>query len=78
MSQIEVLEAERRRNGRGFNPQRAAALARLREFVADQNPANNPALKLAEQLEKQKLDLIAKTNRDIADISARLKDATTL
>lgn len=48
----------------------------LREWLADQDPNNNPKLKEAERLEKEKTDLIAKTQRDIADIAKTLKDNT--
>jgi len=74
--EIAQLESEQRRFGRGFSKARADRLSKLREFVADQDPKNNPALKEAEALEKQKMDLIAKTQRDIADIAKSVKDTT--
>lgn len=48
----------------------------LREWLVDQDPNNNPKLKEAERLEKEKTDLIAKTQRDIANIAKTIQDNT--
>lgn len=75
--EIAQLESEQRRFGKGFNKQRADRLAKLREFVADQDPKNNPALKEVERLEKEKMELIKKTKEDIAAIAKTIKDGVT-
>ena len=71
--QIRRLESEQRRFGRGFSPQRAAALAKLREFVADQDPNNNPALKKARELEEKRRKAEEQAQRDIAAIKKALE-----
>ena len=71
--QIRRLESERRRFGRGFSPQRAATLAKLREFVADQDPNNNPALKKARELEEKRRKAEEQAQRDIAAIKKALE-----
>ena len=53
-----------------------ARFKKLGEFLADQDPNNNPALKEAERLEQEKADLIAKVQRDIADIAAAITNNT--
>lgn len=53
-------------------------IAQLREFLAAQDPANNPAAKRAQALEKERNDMAAKMQRDIADILATLKDHVAL
>ena len=68
------LAREERRAG-GGNEKR---IKQLREFLAAQDPANNPAAKRAQALEKERNDMAAKMQRDIADILATLKDNVTL
>ena len=63
--EIAQLERERVRFGKGFNPQRALRLAQLREFVNNQDPNNNPALKKAQALEKARADAEKKAQADI-------------
>lgn len=66
-------------NGRLKKSANAADIARFKklgEFLADQDPNNNPALKEAKRLENEKADLIAKVQRDIADIAAAINNNT--
>jgi len=69
-----ALEDEARRFGKGFSPQRARELARLREFVVDQDPKNNPALRNVAELEEKRTKVVAQMQKDIADIAKALKD----
>lgn len=71
--QIKRLESEQRRLGKGFNPRRAAALAKLREFVADQDPNNNPALRKARELEEKRKRAEEQAQKDIAAIKKALE-----
>ena len=50
---------------------------KLNEFQLNNDPKNNPAIKEAERLEKERRDLEAKTQRDVADIKAALNGAMT-
>ena len=50
---------------------------KLNEFQLNNDPKNNPAIKEAEQLEKERRELEAKTQRDVADIKAALNGAMT-
>ena len=50
---------------------------KLNEFQLNNDPKNNPALKEAERLEKERRELEAKTQRDVADIKAALNGAMT-
>ena len=50
---------------------------KLNEFQLNNDPKNNPAIKEAERLEKERRELEAKTQRDVADIRAALNGAMT-
>ena len=71
------LEANARR-GRAFtNKHDRERMEKLREFLLDQNPANNPALKKAQQLEADKLKAAQESAKKLEDIKKKL-DAITL
>jgi hypothetical protein len=73
-SELSRLEANARR-GRAFtNAHDRARMARLREFLADQDPANNPALKRAAELEKQRKQAEEKMQQDVGAILGWLKN----
>ena len=68
------------RNGRlrkGANKADIERWKKLNEFQLNNDPKNNPALKEAERLEKERRELEAKTQRDVADIKAALNGAMT-
>ena len=65
--------AEQRRHGFGRNARTDKEIARLQEFVNNQNPANNPALKQVNELEAKRTALIEQSQKDIAGILAELK-----
>ncbi len=66
------------RRGRGFrNAHDMERIAKLREFILDQDPNNNPALKKAQQLEAEKLKAAKDTAKRLDDIAKKL-DAITL
>ena len=52
-------------------------IAKLREFLLDQDPNNNPALKKAQQIEAEKLKAAKDTAKRLDDIAKKL-DAITL
>ena len=76
--EVEQLESERRRFGRAFNPRRAERLARLREFIADQDPNNNPALKKAQKLEEDRKRAEEQAQKDIAAIKKAIEQGIGL
>jgi hypothetical protein len=76
--ELSRLEGNARR-GRAFtNAHDLARMARLREFIADQDPANNPALKRAQELEKQRKEAEAKMQKDIDAIRKAIEDKVAL
>lgn len=71
------LEANARR-GRAFtNKHDMERMAKLREFILNQDPNNNPALKKAQQLEADKLKAAQESAKKLEDIKKKL-DAITL
>ena len=71
------LEANARR-GRAFtNKHDLERMAKLREFILNQDPNNNPALKKAQQLEADKLKAAQESAKKLEDIKKKL-DAITL
>ncbi len=76
--ELSRLEGNARR-GRAFtNAHDLARMARLREFIADQDPNNNPALKRAQELEKQRKEAEAKMQKDIDAIRKAIEDKVAL
>jgi hypothetical protein len=76
--ELSRLEGNARR-GRAFtNAHDLARIARLREFIADQDPNNNPALKRAQELEKQRKEAEAKMQKDIDAIRKAIEDKVAL
>ena len=76
--ELSRLEANARR-GRAFtNAHDRARMARLREFIADQDPANNPALKRAAELEKQRNEAEAKMQKDVDAIRKAIEGKVEL
>lgn len=76
--ELSRLEGNARR-GRAFtNAHDLARMAKLREFIADQDPNNNPALKRAQELEKQRKEAEAKMQKDIDAIRKAIEDKVAL
>lgn len=76
--ELSRLEGNARR-GRAFtNAHDLARMARLREFIADQDPANNPALKRAAELDKQRKEAEAKMQKDVDAIRKAIEDKVAL
>lgn len=70
--EVAQLESEQRRFGKAFNPARARRLANLREFLVDQDPKNNPALRKAAELEEKRRKAEEQAQKDIAAIKNAL------
>ena len=69
------LENDRRK---GFGAPNLKRIQQLREFILNQDPKNNPALKRAEELEKERADLAKKTEKTLSDILKVLKNDVAL
>lgn len=69
------LENDRRA---GFGAHNIGRIQKLREFLLNQDPKNNPALKRAEQLEKERAALAKKTEKAVSDILQVLKNDVAL
>lgn len=76
--ELSRLEANARR-GRAFtNKHDLERIARLREFIADQDPANNPALKKAQKLEEERKKAEEQAQKDISAIKKALEQGIGL
>lgn len=67
------LEANARRGKAFTNAHDKARMAKLREFIADQDPNNNPALKKAKELEEKRRKLEEKMQKDIDTITKKME-----
>lgn len=53
-------------------------LAKLREWKADQDPANNPAAKEADDLEKKRDEILRQQDKKLGEIKALLEEVTKI
>lgn len=75
--QAEINNLEKM-NPRTMTKWQKSRLSKLREWQADQDPNNNPMLKQADRLQAKRDKLEDDMLKELKDIKAALKDATTL
>lgn len=75
-NELKRLEERQRRSPRSMTRGQRERMARLREFLIDQDPKNNPALKKAQELEAKKQKLAEDTANGIKDIKKILEQKT--
>ena len=75
-NELKRLEERQRRSPRSMTKGQRERMARLREFLIDQDPKNNPALKKAQELEAKKQKLAEDTANGIKEIKKILEQKT--
>ena len=77
-SELARLEEQARKSPRAMSQWARNRLARLREWKADQNPANNPALNAVNDLQAKRDKLLEDEVKTLQKIETLLQAATTL
>ena len=75
-NELKRLEERQRRSPRSMTRGQRERMAKLREYLIDQDPKNNPAMKKAQELEAKKQKLAEDTLKRLEEIAKTLKEKT--